>query len=140
MNGPLSEQQRTALIIIAREGECPSFKLSNNGVANQTTASLLRRGLATLLPWGGDNFSHFKITDAGRAAIAPPAWMVAGACANYHAIIGGPVTRPCLRLSGVPFIQGDHWSVFFVEHYGSVYLEAVSRCTLGHSTEPRRSP
>ena len=57
----------------------------------------------------------------------PPAWMRQGALADFHSILGGPVTHPECVLQGDPHqLNGERWVVFIAGVHGCVAIENLS--------------
>lgn len=63
-----------------------------------------------------------------RANTPPPAWLVDGVLVDYHSVIGGPVTRPSVRVRGSAFkSESGAWVVFLDGVSGYVACAAVKR-------------
>lgn len=60
----------------------------------------------------------------------PEPWLVAGACVDYHSIIGGPVTKPSMVVRTDPQqLSHGQWVVWLEKHAGCVAIEAVTQTT-----------
>jgi hypothetical protein len=62
-----------------------------------------------------------------RRLTLPPNWIRPGARADYHSVIGGPVTKPGLTVVSDPQLLGGHtWVVWLDGVRGCVAIEAIT--------------
>lgn len=62
-----------------------------------------------------------------KRARRPPAWCVAGARVDYHALINGPVTTPgCMITDGPSLLGWRTWVVWLDKVCGCVAVDALS--------------
>lgn len=58
---------------------------------------------------------------------APASWIKAGVRADYHSVIGGPVTISGVKVTCDPYVLGGHsWVVFIEGKAGCVSVQALS--------------
>ena len=71
----------------------------------------------------------------------PKAWMIDGALADYHSMIGQEVTKPGVTLRGAPFkAASGHWVVFVTGVSGYVSIDALSPYIAAAEADPGDCP